>query len=75
MLLWPDPVSYLGRNEGFLTPVLFKDIFLTGSEGIFGSLTIFTVKSNEKKNHTVGQCHVTKNIAENKKEQSSKDIY
>lgn len=68
MLLQPTPVSYLGRNEGFLAPILFKDVCLTMGEGIFGSLTIFTVKSNGKKNHTVGQRHVTKHIAENKKE-------
>lgn len=58
VLLWPGPMSYRGLSEGFLTLGLLKDdILLREGEIIFGSLTIFTVKSS-KKNHKIGEHHL-----------------
>ena len=49
ILLWPDPMSYLGLIEGFLTLALLKnDILLFEGKTIFGSLKISTVKSKNK---------------------------
>ena len=49
ILLWPDPMSYLGLIEGFLTLTLLKnDILLFEGKIIFGSRTISTVKSKNK---------------------------
>ena len=74
VLLWPDPMSYLGLIKGFLILVLLKnDILLCEGEIFLGSLTISTVKS--KKNYKIGEHHVIKNLADIKKEQSSEDIY
>lgn len=75
VLLWPGPMSYRGLSEGFLTLGLLKDdILLREGEIIFGSLTIFTVKSSKKKSQNWGTPFI-KNIADIKKEKSSKDIY
>lgn len=41
ILVSPDPVSYLGLNEGFLTTISFKGASLFGGECVFGSLVNF----------------------------------